>query len=116
MTRADQDHGRVDDQSERRAARDVERQVGADIDPGQAHDGNGSQGKDPATWPEPGEDGGAQDDGHAGVPGQVSEPGGVGAAAAGPSKQARGPGPLHPPRDHRRPRPRAPAPRPEPAP
>ena len=38
-------------------AGDVERQVGADIDPGQAHDGNGGQGEYPAAPPEPGEDG-----------------------------------------------------------
>jgi hypothetical protein len=49
---------RIDDESERRTARHVERQVGADIDPGQAHDGNGGQGEYPAARPEPGEDGG----------------------------------------------------------
>lgn len=41
MTRrpgADQGQCRIDDDPERRAARHVERQVGADIDPGQAHD------------------------------------------------------------------------------
>jgi hypothetical protein len=64
--------------------------VGADIDPAEAHNGNGGQGEGAAAWPEPGKGGGAQSDGHAGMPGQVSEPGGFAAAAGVPASRLAG--------------------------
>jgi hypothetical protein len=62
--------------------------VGADIDPGQAHDGNGTQGEGAAGRAETRKGGSAQGDGDTGVPGEVSEPGGCAAAAAGGSRMA----------------------------
>jgi hypothetical protein len=64
---ADQGHGRVDDESQRRAARDVERQLGSDVDPGQAHDGNGAEDSGTAGRGEPGQGGGAHGAGDGGV-------------------------------------------------
>ena len=81
----------VDGEAKRRAARDVEREMGADVDTGQAHEGNCAQGERAAAWAETGQGGGAQGDDHTCVPGQVPEPGGVAAAAADARKQGRRP-------------------------
>ena len=59
----------------------------ADVDTGEPHQGNSGQGENAARPAEPGQGGDAEGDGDGGVPGQVPEPGGVPAAAAGPGKQ-----------------------------
>jgi hypothetical protein len=69
--------------------------MGADVNPGQSHDGDGAQGKGAADWPEMWKGCGAQGDGNTGVPGQVAEPGGVAATAPGAWKQGRRPGAPH---------------------
>ncbi len=86
---------RVNGQAQRRAACGVERQVGADVDAGQAHGGNGAQGEGAPGWAEVGKGGSAQGDGDARVPGQVPQAGRVAAAAVGIWKQVRWPGPAH---------------------
>jgi hypothetical protein len=86
---------RLDDESERRTACDVKREVGSDVDPGQADEGGGAEDDGAAGFAEAGEGGGAQGDGHAGVPGQVPEPGGFAAADVRPLNQGRRPGPTH---------------------
>ena len=88
---------RVNDESQRCAARDIERKVGADIDPGQAHDRNGAHGEGAARLAEPGERGGAQGHGDASVSRQVPEPSGFAAADVSPRKQDSWPGPPHNP-------------------
>ena len=97
---------RVNGQSQRRAARDVEREMGTDVDPGQANSGDGGQGEDAGGWAEAWKSGSAQSDGDAGMPGRVSQAGRVGAAAAGAWEQDRRPGPAHHPFDQFRERPR----------
>ena len=79
---------RVNGESQRHAARDVERQMRADVDTGQPDQGNGAQREDAARRAEPGQGGDAERDGDGRVPGQVPEPGGVPAAAAGPRAAA----------------------------
>ena len=49
---------RLNDESARCAARGIEREVGSDIDPGQAHDGSGAQREGAARIAEMGEGGG----------------------------------------------------------
>ncbi len=85
--RFNQARRRVNGESQRRATRDVEREMRADVDTGQPHQGNSGQGENAARRAEPGKGGDAKGDGDGGVPGQVPEPGSVPAAAAGPGKQ-----------------------------
>ena len=85
----------VNDEPKRCAARDIKRQMGADVNPGQSHDGDGAQGKGAADWPEMWKGCGAEGDGNASVPGQVAEPGGIAATAPGGWKQGRRPGAPH---------------------
>ena len=75
-------YGCFDGEAQRRPARNVERQVGAHVDPGQAHDRDGGHGESAAGRPEAGKGSSAQGDGNAGVPGEVPQPGGVAATAA----------------------------------
>ncbi len=91
----DQGCRRVNGESQRRSARDVEREMGADVDTGQPHQGNGGQGEGPARRAEPGQGGGAKGDGDGSVPGQVTETGSVPTTAAGPRKQRGRAGAAH---------------------
>jgi hypothetical protein len=97
---------RVNGQSQCRAACDVEREMGADVDPGQANRGDGRQSEGAGGWAEAWQSGGAQRDGDAGMPGQIPQAGRVGAAAVGAWEQDRGPRPAHDPFDQFRQRPR----------
>jgi len=45
-----QGHRRINGESQRRAACGIQRQVSADVDPGQAHGGDGDQGDGAAGW------------------------------------------------------------------
>ncbi len=85
------EHGksRLDGESERRAAHDVERQVGADIDTGQGHGRGGAQDQHAPGPAEAGQRGRAEGECDAGVTREVSQPGGSPAAAAGTGKQGR---------------------------
>ena len=85
----------VNGEPKRCAARDIKRQMGADVNPGQSHDGDGAQGKGAADWSEMWKGCGAQGDGNASVPGQVAEPGGIAATSPGGWKQGRRPGAPH---------------------
>ena len=62
-------HRRLNGESQTRAARDVERQMGANIDAGQPDQGDGAQRKGAANWAEAGNGGRAQGDGDGCVPG-----------------------------------------------
>jgi hypothetical protein len=86
---------RVDGKPQRRAAEDVEWEMSADVDPGQAHGRDGDYGEETADWPEMGKGGRAESDSNTGVSGQVPEPGGVGAAAVGTWQQAGRPRSAH---------------------
>jgi hypothetical protein len=55
--------------------------MGADVDTAQSHQGDGGQGEGAAARAETGQGSHAKDDGHARVPGQVSEAAGVAAAS-----------------------------------
>ena len=61
-------HRCLNGESQRGAARDVERQVGANIDAGQPDQGDGAQRKGPTDRAETGEGGSAEGHGHARVP------------------------------------------------
>ena len=98
-TTCNQGRRRVDGESQRHAARDVEREMRAHVDPGQPHQGDGAQGQHAAPRAEPGQGGDPEGDGHGGVPGQIPETGGVPAAAAGPGQHGHRPGPPHYPLD-----------------
>jgi hypothetical protein len=91
----DDDRRRLDGESQRHAACDVEREMRAHVDPGQPHQGDGAQGQPAAQRAEPGQGGDPEGDGHGGVPGQIPETGGVPAAAAGPGQHGHRPGPPH---------------------
>src|SRR5205085_6705796 len=95
MRTADEGRRPIDGESQGCAAYHIERQMGPDIDPGQADSRNGAQDEGPADWVNAGKCGRAQGDGHAGVPGQVPEPGRLATVAADIRKQDRGPGPSH---------------------
>jgi hypothetical protein len=88
-------HCRLNGESQRRAARDVERQMGANINTGQPDQRDGAQRKGAADRAEAGNGVRPQGDGDGSVPGQVPEPGGLAAAAAGPGKQRHRPRPAH---------------------
>ena len=62
-------HRRLNGESKRRAARDVERQVSANIEAGQPDQGDGAQRKGAASRAEAGNGGRAQGDGDGCVPG-----------------------------------------------
>ena len=91
--RDDQAGRRVGGESQRRSARDVEREMGTHVEAGQPDQGDGGQGEGAGRGAEPGQSGGAQGDGDGRVPGQIPEPGGVPAAAADPGQQVRRPRP-----------------------
>ena len=95
----------LDGEPERRATRDVERQMGPDVDTGQPDHGDDAQRETAAGRAQVGESGGTQGDGHGSVPGQVPEPSGVTATAAGSGQQCRRPGAAHGLLDHLRQRP-----------
>src|ERR1035438_5741934 len=63
----------VNGEAQCRPACDVEREMGADVDTAQSHQGDGGQGEGAAARAETGQGSHAKDDGHARVPGQVSE-------------------------------------------
>ena len=85
----------IDGESQRGAACDIERQVGADVDPGQAHSGNGAQDEGTADGAKVWQGGGAEGGGDTGMPRQVSQAGGVRAAEAGAREQEHRPGSAH---------------------
>ena len=89
----------VNGEAQCRPACDVERKMGADVDTAQSHQGDGGQGEGAAARAETGQGSHAKDDGHARVPGQVSEAAGVAAATADARKQGHRPGPPHYPLD-----------------
>ena len=93
--RQDQFGRGLDGEPERRATRDVERQMGPDVDTGQPDHGDDAQRDTAAARAQVGKSGGTQGDGHGSVPGQVPEPSGVTAAAAGSGHQCRRPGAAH---------------------
>jgi hypothetical protein len=95
----------LDGEPERRATRDVERQMRPDVDTGQPDHGDDAQRDTAAARAQVGKSGRTQGDGHGSMPGQVSEPGGVTAAAAGSGHQCRRPRAAHSPLDHLRQRP-----------
>ena len=105
--RRDQACRRISGESQRRAARDVEREMSAHVETGQPDQGHGGQGEGAARRAEPGQGGGAQSDADGGVPGQVSEPGGFPAATAAPRQQRHRPGSAHHPLNQLRRRPGA---------
>ena len=78
----DEGHRRLHGQPERRAARDIEGQVGAGVHPGQADDRDGDQDEGPAAPAEPGEGRRSEGGGDSGVAGQIAQAGGRPAAAA----------------------------------
>ena len=92
----DQGHGSVDGEAKCRPARNVQREVSAHVNAGEADDRHGG-GNDGApgraqSW----EGSRAQRDRHARVPGQVPEPGSIAAAGVGAADQCRWPGPGAP--------------------
>ncbi|MBV9208205.1 MAG: hypothetical protein JO037_23030 [Actinobacteria bacterium] len=73
--------------------------MSAHVDPGQADQGDGAQDEEAAARTEARQRGGPEGDGHARVPGQVTQPAGVPAAAADVREQDGRPGPAHHPLD-----------------